>query len=531
VSLAALPPGALRALRLAPLALGAALGLAPPAPAAPAGPARDVVLEVREWRRGHEARVLRELLELLEIPNVASDADGIRRNAEALRAMLERRGVSAELLTAEPGPPAVFGERRAPGATRTLVFYAHYDGQPADPADWTTPPWAPVLRDGPLPGSRLLETSALDGEIDPGWRVFGRSASDDKSPIVAALAALDALDAASVPLSVNLKFFLEGEEEAGSPHLEAMLARHRERLGADVWLFADGPVHQSGRPQVVYGVRGSMGVEITSYGALRPLHSGHYGNWAPNPIAVLAEVLAGLRDSEGRIRIEGFYDDVEPPSELALEALAAYPDPDAQLVHELALGRTENEGRSLIESLLLPAVNLRGVRAAQVGEDARNAIPPEARASVGFRLVPGQTTARVREQVEAHLERQGYGLVHAEPDAETRRSHRRLLRLDWSDGYAAMGTPLDLPVARAIPAVLDEALDEPVVRVPLLGGSLPLVRFQEALGAPLVIVPMVNHDNNQHAADENLRIGNLWRGIEMYAALFARLGHAEELRR
>jgi len=304
-----------------------------------------------------------------------------------------------------------------------------------------------------------------------------------------------------------------------------MLASHAERLGADLWLFADGPVHQSGRPQVVFGVRGSMGVEITSYGPLRPLHSGHYGNWAPNPIAMLAEVLAGLRDSDGRIRIEGFYDDVEPPSELARQALADYPDPDAQLVQELALGRTESGGRSLIESLLLPAINFRGVRAAQVGEDARNVIPTEARASVGIRLVPGQTTERVREQVEAHLERQGYRLVHEEPDAETRRSNPRLLRLDWSGGYAAMGTPLDLPVARAVPAVLDDALGEPVIRVPLLGGSLPLVRFQETLHTPLVIVPMVNHDNNQHANDENLRLGNLWRGIEMYAALFARLGH------
>jgi len=199
-------------------------------------------------------------------------------------------------------------------------------------------------------------------------------------------------------------------------------------------------------------------------------------------------------------------------------------------VEELALGRTESEGRSLIESLLLPALNFRGIRAAQVGAGARNVIPTEARASVGIRLVPGQTTARVKELFEAHLAAQGYHIVHEAPDAETRRSHRRLIRLDWSDGYAAMGTPMDLPVARAIPAILDDALGEPVVRVPLLGGSLPLARFKEALGAPLVIVPMVNHDNNQHAADENLRIANLWRGVETYAALFARLGRAPELR-
>jgi acetylornithine deacetylase/succinyl-diaminopimelate desuccinylase-like protein len=490
---------------------------------------RQVTEGVRTWRSAHERPILEELMGLLEIPNVSADRENIRRNAEALVGMLERRGARAEILENEPGPPAVLGEIRTPGATRTVVLYAHYDGQPADPADWTTPPWTPSLRDGLLSeGAKVLDVSALDGEIGEDWRLYGRSTSDDKGPIVAMLSALDALHVLKIPLSVNLKIFLEGEEEAGSAHLESMLARYRDRLDGDVWLFGDGPVHQSGRVQVVYGVRGVMGLEITCYGPLRPLHSGHYGNWAPNPIVVLAELVAGLRDSEGRVLIDGFYDDVEPPSELARDAIRDVPAPDAQLVEALALGRTESDGRSLMESLLLPALNLRGVRAAQVGEGARNVIPTEARASIDIRLVPGQRPERVRELVEAHLEKNGYRLMKADPDSDTRRAHPRLVRLEWDEGYAAMGTPMDLPVARAVPAILDEALDEPVVRVPLLGGSLPLIRFREALETPLIIVPIVNHDNNQHAADENLRIGHLWRGIEAYAALLAKLGPAWE---
>jgi acetylornithine deacetylase/succinyl-diaminopimelate desuccinylase-like protein len=278
--------------------------------------------------------------------------------------------------------------------------------------------------------------------------------------------------------------------------------------------------------QVVYGVRGVMGLEITCYGPRRPLHSGHYGNWAPNPIAVLAELVSGMRKSDGHIPIDGFYDDVEPLSELARQALEKNPAPDAQLVEELDLGRTEGRGRSLSESLLLPALNLRGVRAAQVGEGARNVIPAEARASIDFRLVPGQTPERVRALVEAHLEREGYRVVETDPDPETRRAHPRVVRLQWEEGYAAMGTPMDLPVSRAVAEILDDALGEPVVRVPLLGGSLPLAWFEEALETPLIIVPIVNHDNNQHAADENLRVGHLWRGIEAYAALLAKLEHA-----
>ena len=181
-----------------------------------------------------------------------------------------------------------------------------------------------------------------------------------------------------------------------------------------------------------------------------------------------------------------------------------------------------------MESLLLPALTLRGVRAAQVGAGARNVIPTEARASIDFRLVPGQTPERVRALVEAHLEKEGFHIIGTEPEPETRRAHPRVVRLEWEEGYAAMGTPMDLPVSRAVATILDDALDEPVVRVPLLGGSLPLAWFEEALETPLIIGPIVNHDNNQHAADENLRLGHLWRGIEAYAALLARLGHSLE---
>jgi acetylornithine deacetylase/succinyl-diaminopimelate desuccinylase-like protein len=509
-----------------PLVVGWGL-LAGAAPGSATDGAPEVAERVRAWRVQHERQILAELVGLLAIPNVASDREDIQRNAEALVALLRRRGARAEILENEPGPPAVLGEIETPGATRTVVFYAHYDGQPADPADWTTPPWTPTLRAGRLSeDARVVDLSSLHGEIDDDWRLYARSASDDKGPIVALLSAVDALRAQKIPLSVNLKVFLEGEEEAGSPHLASSLARYRERLDGDLWLFGDGPVHQSGRVQVVYGVRGVVGLEITCYGPLRPLHSGHYGNWAPNPIAVLAELVAGLRDSEGHVRVQGFYDDVEPPSELARQAIRDYPAPDARLVEELALGRTEGGGRSLIESLLLPALNLRGVRAADVGGAARNVIPTEARVSIDFRLVPAQRPERVRALVEAHLEKEGYHVVASAPDPETRRAHPRVVRLEWEEGYAAMATPMDLPVARAVPAILDEALDDPVVRVPLLGGSLPLIRFQEALETPLIIVPIVNHDNNQHAADENLRLGHLWRGIEAYAALLARLGPA-----
>ncbi|HBL29537.1 MAG TPA: peptidase M20 [Acidobacteria bacterium] len=481
--------------------------------------------QVRAWRTAHEKEIVRALVDLTALPNVAVHRDDIERNADHLIALFRQRGIEARKLTAGEAPPAVYGELRVPGATRTVVFYAHYDGQPADPADWGgADPWTPVLRTGPLSAGGREVDLATAPALDPEWRLYARSASDDKGPIIALLAALDALRAAGVTPSVNLKFFLEGEEEAGSPHLADLLSAHRDLLAADAWLLCDGPVHPSRRMQVVFGARGVSSLEVTVYGPLRALHSGHYGNWAPNPAALLVELLAGLRAPDGSIRIPGFSDAVRPLTDSEIRAAADLPAVEPALQEELGLAWTEGNGARLQDLVMRPALNLRGLAAAGVGEKARNAISTEARASIDFRLVPDQTPATVRETLEAHLRRQGFWVVHEEPDLETRRAHARIVRLDWESGYPGVRTSMDLPVSRAVLQAVGEAADGPLFRVPMLGGSIPISLFTEVLGAPTIIVPIVNHDNNQHAAHENLRLQNLWDGIEVYAQLFARLG-------
>jgi acetylornithine deacetylase/succinyl-diaminopimelate desuccinylase-like protein len=480
---------------------------------------------VRAYHQEHAHEILHELHSLLEIPNVASDIDNMRRNAEHLSGMLRARGLEPQLLEVEGGPPAVFASLTVPGARRTLVFYAHYDGQPVDPARWHSPPWTPVVRAGSLQaGAAEVKPEALRGPLDPEWRIYARSASDDKAPIVAMLRALDALRAAGRDPSVNLKFFFEGEEEAGSPHLEALLRRHAELLTADLWIFCDGPVHQSGKLQVVFGVRGVLGLEMTVFGPTRAVHSGHYGNWVPNPLALLVDCLASMRGADGKVRIRGFYDDVRPVSAVERRALGAMPAVETQLCADLGLAAAEIPGAKLPDRLLLPAMNLRGIRGGAVGDEAANAIPVDARASIDFRLVPDQKPARIRELVEAHLRRHGYAVADSTPDAATRSRQARIVRLEWESGYPAQRTPLDLPVARAVVQSVEEVAGGDVVRVPSLGGSLPLYTFHDVFGAPLVIVPIVNYDNNQHAADENLRLQNLWDGIEVYAHLMVRVG-------
>jgi acetylornithine deacetylase/succinyl-diaminopimelate desuccinylase-like protein len=484
-----------------------------------------VLAGVREHRLRHASDILAEFADLLRIPNVAADSVDIRRNADRLVSLLEGRGMSARRLELAGSPPAVYGELRAPGARRTVMLYAHYDGQPVASKDWAGDPWTPVLRDRPLEqGGREIPWPVGGQAVDPEARLYARSAGDDKAPIVALLAALDALAALRAKRSVHLKVFLEGEEEAGSPHLRAMLTAHRDRLAADAWIFCDGPMHPSRQPQLAFGVRGVMGLELTVYGPARALHSGHYGNWAPNPIARMTELLASLRDGDGRIRVEGFGRDVRPVSEAERAAFRATPDPDAALRDDLRLGGTEGGNVRLSERILLPAINFRGVRAGGVGGDAVNAIPTEARASIDFRLVPDQTPAGVRAAIEDHLRRQGWHIVDAAPDSATRRAHDRIVRLAWDEGYGPYRAPLDAPFSRAVATVMEESLGRPVLLTPTLGGSLPIAHLNDVMGVPILVLPIANHDDNQHAANENLRLQNLWDGIDVMAGLLVRLG-------
>lgn len=476
---------------------------------------------VHLWAAAHQRDIVRQFAGLLAIPNVASDTANIRKNADYIAAELRTRGVETRLLD-NAGPPIVFGELKAPGARRTVAIYAHYDGQPVDPAQWSTPPWSPVVRKAPVeadgPGVPL---DALPEQIPGDWRIYARSAGDDKAPIDAILAALDAMKATGKAPTVNLKFFFEGEEEAGSPHLPAALERYDDLLRADVWLLCDGPVHQSRRPQVFYGARGSLDLEMTVYGPTRTLHSGHYGNWAPNPAALLAGLLASMRDRNATITIEGYYDDVTPLTAAEKAAIDAMPDVDAQMKRELHLAWTEGEPEPLPMRITHPALNIRGIEAGHVGGKAQNAVPTEARASIDFRLVPDQRVDRVKALVEAHIRAQGFDITYATPGDAERSAHARLAWLQWGPGYPAARTSMDLPVSRALVRTVEGAVGQPVIQAPLLGGSIPMYLFLPR--APVIGLPVANHDDNQHAANENLRLENLYDAIDIFAAVMTRL--------
>jgi acetylornithine deacetylase/succinyl-diaminopimelate desuccinylase-like protein len=485
----------------------------------------DARAAARRHREANEATILREFATLLALPNVASNHADIRRNADHLMTMLRRRGATAQILEVPNAPVSVYGEIRAPGATRTIVLYAHFDGQPVDPRQWQGAPFTPVLRDKALyQGGKDVPFPASGQRVERDWRIYARSASDDKGSIIAMLTAIDAMRAANLTPSVNIKFFFEGEEEAGSSHLKAILEKYRDLLRADAWLFCDGPVHQSGRLQAVFGLRGVVGLELTVYGPTRPLHSGHYGNWAPNPGALIANLIASMRDDDGQVKVAGFYDDVQPISATERAALGALPAVDSALRVSLSLPRTEAGNALLAERIMVPALNVRGIRVGGVQETGANVISTEAFASFDIRLVPVQRPDHVREVMERHVAAQGYHIVRETPDSVTRARYPKIARLEWESGYPAQRAAMDGDFASALLAALSDGAAQPPLAVPTLGGSGPAYLFTEVLGAPVVTLPLANYDNNQHAANENLRLGNLWDGIEMYAGLLVRLG-------
>jgi len=481
----------------------------------------------RTYRDTNGPRILREFAELLAMPNVASDSAGIWRNAEYIRDALEARGVDARLLTLPGANPIVSGVLRVPGATRTLGLYVHYDGQPTDPADWTHAPWEPVLYTRAMEAGGEPIPFPADGEaVDPEWRIYARSSGDDKAPIGAMLPVLDAFREGGITPTSNLVFFFEGEEEAGSTNLGRYLEEYHELIqDIDVWLLFDGPVHQSGRPLLAFGVRGVTGMQVTVYGPVRGLHSGHYGNWAPVPGQMLANLLATMKDDEGDVVVEGFYDTVEPLGEVERAALAALPDYDQELKRELGLARTEGSGRSLAERLLLPALTIRGLSSGNTGALTQNVIPPTATAALGIRLVKGNDPRNMRELVEAHIRKQGYHIVREDPDMETRLRYPKIAKVTGEGGYPAARSPMDHPLLQDVVAAARRAAGgDEVVLLPGFGGSLPLYLFTDVLKKPILLVPIANHDNNQHAPDENLRVANLWYGIDFYAQLFTMPG-------
>jgi acetylornithine deacetylase/succinyl-diaminopimelate desuccinylase-like protein len=440
----------------------------------------------------HQDGYLARLIEYVRRPSISAQKVGIDETAAWLVERLGALGMDARAIPTA-GHPMVLGQRRESPGTPTVLLYGHYDVQPPDPLDaWISPPFEPQVRDG---------------------RIYGRGVGDNKGQHFAQLLAIEATLACRGALPCNVIVLLEGEEEIGSPHMPAFVREHRDLLPADLVITADGPVHESGRSCIEFGVRGVLSFELRARGANRDLHSGNFGGVAPNPLWTLVHLLGTMKNAQGEITIDGFYDRIAPPTELERAALAALPVDEARVKRELSLAHFDApEGRAFAERLALwPTLTINGLHGGYGGPGSKTVLPHEAVAKCDIRLVADQTVEEIAAKVAAHVA--AHVAKHA-PEVE----------LVVQGGMDPSKTPLDSPYAEPLRRAFALAQGEEPLIVPAMGGSLPDYVFTKVLGVPAFVTPYANADESNHAPNENLEVARFFAGIKTGAAVLACLG-------
>ncbi len=447
----------------------------------------DAVLAACDERR---ERDLDDLMRLLRQPSISAQNIGVRECAALLTGQLAADGFTVQTIET-PGHPMIVAEWRGAPGKPTVLIYGHYDVQPPDPLDaWISPPFEPTIRDGKL---------------------FARGAGDNKGQIFAQIAAARTWLETTGGLPVNVTFLIEGEEETGSPHLADFVAAHRDLLAADLVYTSDGPVHDDAHPQVVYGVRGLLSVELRAQGATTDLHSGNWGGIAPNPAWTLVRLLGTMLDADNRVTIDGFSDDVRPPSEAVVAAMARIPLDQHNALAAIGLDRLPPpEGLGYFERLMTrPTLNIAGFASGYSGAGTKTVLPSRATVKLDMRLVPDQTTDDIFAKFRGHVAR------HA-PEVEVIRH----------GGMEPSYTPIEHPYAAIVRRAVATGFGREPVDVPLLGGSLPDAVFTRTLGLPSFLVPYANADERNHAPNENIDVARFYSGIRTAASLFAYLADA-----
>jgi acetylornithine deacetylase/succinyl-diaminopimelate desuccinylase-like protein len=457
--------------------------------------------------------------DLLSLPNDAHFPSDILRLLDWLEGAFDERGFDTVRLPTA-GSPLLLAERDNPRTDKTVLIYLQSDGQPVDTLAWfQASAYQPALKEQAPDGSwSEIPWDRLHGEWNPDWRAFARSASDSKGPIAQFLAALDAMGTLGVNPDFDMKVIVDTEEEMGSPNLPAAVERFRERLAADMLIIFDGPPHVSNRPSLKFGARGIARLTITTHGPKEPVHSGHYGNYAPNPGLRLSQILGSMKDEHGRVTIPGWYDGIELDDQTRA-MLAAVPDDEDQIRSRLGIAGRDSVGENLQEAVQYPSLNIRGLSSGWVGAQARTIVPATATAEVDIRLVRESDPQRLLGLVRGHVERMGYHILDRDPTEEERARYERLVTFTSNVSYAAFRTDFDSEPGVWLSAAFRNLFGEDPIKIRTSGGSIPISPFLEELAIPAVTVPTVNGDNNQHSPNENLRIGDFVRGIRILLAV------------
>ncbi len=453
--------------------------------------------------------------EFLQLPNDALRPQDIEHLIVWMEQAFTARGFATQRVPTA-GSPALYAERLVDDAGETVLIYLQADGQPVDPSAWNQPdPYSPVLKsrndDG---GWAIIPWSSLDSRYDPDWRIFARSASDSKGPMTQFMMAMQLLDAAGRAPRYNLKVIVDTEEELGSPNLAAAVEAHQALLSSDLLLIFDGPPHASNRPTVTFGARGIATVTLVAHGPRVAQHSGHYGNFVPNPAFDLSSILASLKSPDGVVQIPGFYDGVSL-SDRTRAVLAKVPDNEEAILEGMGVLIPDAVAPTLQEAIQYPSLNIRGMAAAWIGDQARTIIPPTATAEIDIRLVRESDPAYLIGLLRTQIEKLGYHVLDRYPTDEERRRQQKIVTMTHQVSYPAFRSDFDSPAGMMARAGLRHLYGEEPVLIRTMGGSIPIAPIIDALGIPAAIVPSVNIDNNQHSPNENIRLGNFIEGIAM----------------
>ncbi|MBO6525268.1 MAG: M20/M25/M40 family metallo-hydrolase [Balneolaceae bacterium] len=468
-----------------------------------------------------DERIISEHLELLteflSIPNDANYPEQIEQNLQWLANRFEELDFETGILKTQ-ALPLFFAEKRIDENLPTILFYMHFDGQPVDSSKWDQEnPYDPVIK--MKSGNNWVEVDNVDIEsLDDDWRIFARSASDDKGPIAMFLSAMQVLQAKGLKSKFNIKVILDSMEEKGSPVLASAVADHKEVLASDYLVVFDGPMHDSGLPTLLYGVRGITRMRIEIYGPSKPQHSGHFGNYAPNPVFRAAELLATMKDEEGKVIIPGFYDGIILDKN-AKEIMSAVPDDEKGIQQRAGFAQPEKVGENYQESIQYPSLSVLGIQSGWVDSKTRTIVPDKVIVEMDIRTVPESDSNRLIELVKKHIESQGFTILDHTPDEAEMLTIAKPIYFQANPLMFSFRTPIDSEIGNWLREAVYEAHQKEIVQIRISGGSVPLSFFINELDIPAVLVPLVNPDNNQHSPNENLRLGNYFDGIRTIVSI------------
>ncbi|NNF34082.1 MAG: M20/M25/M40 family metallo-hydrolase [Saprospiraceae bacterium] len=458
--------------------------------------------------------------EVLSIPNDAHFPDDIEVNMKWCEEAFTKRNFNTTRLKTDGIPLLLANYNTTMAGQPTVLIYLQIDGQPVDPDFWwQEDPFTPALKEQSADGEwKEIAWSKLDGPINPDWRIFARSTSDAKGPVAMFLQAMDMIHRNNLTIPFNMKVIMDFEEELGSPNLAGGVIKNREALKADHLIIFDGPLHPTYKPTLTFGARGITTVTLTIYGPDFPQHSGHYGNYVPNPAVKLSRLIASMKDDYGRVKVHGWYEDITIDEETK-KILAAVPDDEDQLRVKIGFAEPDRVADNYQESIQYPSLNVRGMLSGWVGDEVRTIVPSTAIAEIDIRTVKESDPEGLLEKLRNHINEQGYTILEEKPSSREKVTNPNLVTMTHKISYQAFRTELDSETGLWLRrAFKSKNGTEPVMKR-TSGGSIPISPFVNTLGVPAVTVPTVNPDNNQHSPNENIRLENFFDGILTIATI------------